>query len=59
MRREMGSMNDVRLDSLIELIGEIGQEGIDALADLLIAAARRDLQEDDGNEMQVEEHDAP
>jgi hypothetical protein len=45
-------------DAPIELVGDIDQEGIDALAELLIAAARRQKHEDDGIDVQVEEHDA-
>ena len=43
MVRAGANSNASQCDAPIELVGEIGEEGIDALAELLIAAARRQL----------------
>jgi hypothetical protein len=37
------SPSRVESDTSIELVGEVDQEGLDALAELLISAARRQL----------------
>lgn len=58
MSRVNGNSAPTQDEPCIAVVGEIDDAGIAALADLLIAAARRQQHEDDGPETDPEEQDA-